>query len=60
MTKKQYIAPVSERVFPESIMEGWNPGQGGGIISGVIAGSGGVTTIDPTHVICAPGRSLYL
>jgi len=55
MSKKQYIAPLSERVFPETIM--WNPGTGGGIIPGVILGaSGGATTIDPTHIICAPGR----
>jgi len=50
--KKQYIAPVSERVFPESIMEGLNPG-GGNIIN---SGSG----LSSTRVICAPGRSLYL
>jgi len=57
MTKKQYIAPISENVFPETIMEGWNPGQGGGITPGVIIGaSGGATTVDPTHIICAPGR----
>jgi len=54
--KKQYITPISENVFPESIMDGYNPGKGGGIISGVISGSGGTTTVDPTHIICAPGR----
>jgi len=50
MTKKQYIAPISEKVFPESLMEGYNPGKEGGIIN---SGS----NIAPDHVICAPGRS---
>jgi len=48
MSKKQYIAPISERVFPQSLMDGLNPG-GGNIIN---SGSNIVTT----HVICAPGR----
>jgi len=47
--KKQYIAPISERVFPESIMDGLNPGGGGGIIN---SGS----NISSEHIIVAPAR----
>jgi len=47
--KKQYIAPLSERVFPESLMDGMNPGGEGGII---FSGS----NIKTGHEIAAPGR----
>lgn len=41
--KKQYIIPITERVFPETIM--WNPGgEDGGIIKGGSA-------IPPTRII---------
>jgi len=46
--KKQYIAPISERVFPESIMNGLNPGGGGIINSG--------SNISSEHIIVAPAR----
>jgi len=44
MEKKQYIAPITEPVFTETLMEGYNPGKGGGIIH---SGSG----LQPDHVI---------
>jgi len=47
--KRIYIAPISEKVFPESIMGGFNPGMEGGIILG---GS----NIQANYSICAPGR----
>jgi len=47
--KKQYIAPLSERVFPETQM-GFNPGgENGGIIN---SGS----SISSEHIIVAPAR----
>jgi len=50
MSKKQYIAPISEKVFPETIM--WNPGSGGIIQSG--------SNIQNDREIVAPIRKLYV
>lgn len=51
--KKQYIAPISERVFPETQM-GLNPGgEEGGIIN---SGS----NISSDRIIVAPQRLKYL